>query len=212
MMRPVSRLREKKVVYKKPLIFSFARKKTKIRLLGKKTMISVDSAAKLVFEKHKKNWKVDGRRPEVPEKASKELGRKLIQIYGEVKLGLNKKEMKYVQQGVQKAIRGTLKSPKKEHELKKILEFVEKVSKLANKQARKGGIAEEYARSILTNYQRKVDWKDTHGRGRHTENYQISKTLLYRIVKYSAYEAARILNDAELAIKMQIKNIELKLK
>ena len=82
MMRPVSRLREKKVVYKKPTIFSFARKKTKIGLLGKKTMISVDSAAKLVFEKHKKNWKVKNRRPEVPEKASKELGRKLIQIYG----------------------------------------------------------------------------------------------------------------------------------
>jgi len=210
MIRPASKIRERRVTYKKPRIFTGARKKAKITLLGKQTMIGLDSAAKLVFENHKKHWEIKRHHSSIPPAASKQLGKDLIRIYAETKLGFSKQQMISTIKGVHKVKRKTLRTRKTVPELKKILTVIERLSKLANKQAQKGGIAEEYARSILSSYSRDVDWKDKHGYKRHTETYHAPKTVLYRLVKFSAYEAANVLMDAENRIRMQIQSLEKK--
>jgi len=52
---------------------------------------------------------------------------------------------------------------------------------------------------------KEAEWKDKHGFHRHMETYHVPKTVLYRLIKFAAYDAASVLMDAESRIRMQIK-------
>ncbi len=205
MIRRASRLREKRVHYARPRDFSPTRKRAEIAMLGEEAMKTVDSAAKLAFEKNANEWKIGKSPPDIPITAVKQLSRALVKIYGEMKLGYGPGQMEVVWRKIRKGKSAGIRTTKSKGELQNILKVISKIESLASSQTQRGGIMEEYGRAIMMNSPgTEVEWADRHGISRHMENYSVPKKELLRLVRFAAYEAAVALNEARNRVIQQM--------
>ena len=204
--RRVGQQREKKVVYKKPKHASIRRKKAKVNYLGEQTIKNIDSAAKLAFENHP--WTSPARIHGISKEATRQLSRDMLRIIAETKLGYNAEQMKLVFDGLKKMEKSSLHTRKTAPELRKMLKEVDRLANHMMKQAAPGALPEEYAAGLLTNEGPQVTWKDRHGKDRHVAEYSVPKSELYRLVRFSAYEAAINISEARNRISQMIEQLK----